>query len=80
LVASGDFARIFTQSWQHAVRAGVIGAMEEQRLRELLGDGYERVRQFYEWLLDQPARQEILAILAGSRPAKENAALKGRRP
>src|ERR1044072_4172687 len=30
LVGSGDFARVFTQHWQHAVSAGISGAMEEQ--------------------------------------------------
>ena len=54
---------MFTQAWQYAVRAGVTGAMEEQRLRELLGDDYERVAQFAEWLQTQPAKQEILARL-----------------
>jgi Zn-finger nucleic acid-binding protein len=66
LVASGDFARIFTQSWQHSVRAGVTEAMEEQRLRELLGAHYERVAEFAEWLQGQPAKQEILARLSYS--------------
>lgn len=64
LVASGDFARIFTQAWQHAVRAGLSHAMEEHRLRDLLGGDYERVVQFAEWLQSQPNRQEILARLA----------------
>jgi Zn-finger nucleic acid-binding protein len=67
LVASGDFARIFTQAWQHAVRTSLTGAMEEQRLRELLGDDYERVMAFAQWLKDQPARNEILAHLASRR-------------
>ena len=35
--------------------------MEEQRLRELLGNDYERVVQFAEWLQTQPRKQEILA-------------------
>jgi Zn-finger nucleic acid-binding protein len=67
LVASGDFARIFTQAWQHAVRTSLTGAMEEQRLRELLGGDYERVMAFAQWLKDQPARNEILAHLASRR-------------
>jgi Zn-finger nucleic acid-binding protein len=83
LVAAGDFAKVFTQAWQYAVRAGVNSAMEEQRLRELLGNDYQRVVEFADWLRSQPARNEILARLAisrSSRPAKENAALEGRRP
>lgn len=64
LVASGDFAKVFTQSWQHTLRADVSSAMEEQRLRELLGGDYERVLEFAEWLRTQSARQEILAHLA----------------
>ena len=63
LVASGEFTKVFTQAWQYAVRAGVTSAMEEQRLRELLGGDYERVVQFAEWLQSQPAKQEILARL-----------------
>ena len=66
LVMAGGFAKVFTQAWQYAVRAGITGAMEEQRLRELLGPDYERVHQFADWLQSQPARGEILAKL--SRP------------
>lgn len=64
LIASGEFTKVFTQAWQYAVRAQVTTAMEEQRLRELLGDEYERVAQFAEWLQSQPAKQEVLARLA----------------
>jgi Zn-finger nucleic acid-binding protein len=64
LVISGEFARVFTQGWQYAVRSGVTGAMEEQRLRALLGADYERVAEFGEWLQTQSAKQEILARLA----------------
>ena len=72
LVISGDFARVFTQGWQYAVRSGVTGAMEEQRLRELLGADFARFAEFARWLSAQPARQEILAQLAhfrADRPA-----------
>ena len=64
LVASGEFTKVFTQAWQYAVREGITTAMEEQRLRELLGGDYQRVAQFAEWLQSQPAKQEILARLA----------------
>jgi len=64
LVASGEFTKVFTQAWQHHVRAGVTHAMEEQRLRELLGTDYDRVARFADWLAAQPAKQEILARLA----------------
>ena len=64
LVVAGDFARVFTQAWQYAVRAGVNATMEEQRLRELPGDDYARFDDFARWLQSQPARQEILAQLA----------------
>lgn len=64
LAQSGDFARVFTQAWQFAMRSDVTAAMEEQRLRELLKDDYERVIQFAQWLRTQPAKQEILARLA----------------
>jgi len=64
LVISGEFARVFTQVWQYAVRSGITGAMEEQRLRALLGADFERVAAFGEWLQTQPAKQEILAKLA----------------
>jgi Zn-finger nucleic acid-binding protein len=63
LVMSGEFSRVFTQAWQFAVRTGITRAMEEQRLRELLGADYERFAKFAEWLQTQPARQEILAQL-----------------
>jgi Zn-finger nucleic acid-binding protein len=84
LAQSGDFARVFTQAWQFAVRADVTSAMEEQRLRELLGGEYGRFREFARWLDAQPGKHEILArlgrLVGGSRPATENAAPKGRRP
>lgn len=63
LAKAGDFARVFTQAWQYTVRAGVTGAMEEQRLRELLGPDYARVEEFSRWLDAQPGKQEILARL-----------------
>ena len=59
----GEFTKVFTQAWQYAVRAGITDSMEEQRLRELLGDDFERVERFASWLQDQPARNEILARL-----------------
>src|SRR6185295_12697793 len=46
LVSSGEFTRVFTQGWQYAVRAELTGAMEEQRLRTLLGTDFERVEDF----------------------------------
>ncbi len=61
LVTAGDFAKVFTQAWQYAVRAGVTSAMEEQRLREMLGGDFERVAEFARWLETQPAKAEILA-------------------
>lgn len=64
LVTAGDFARVFTQAWQYAVRTGVTSAMEEQRLRELLGGDYDKFLEFARWLEGQPAKQEILARLA----------------
>jgi Zn-finger nucleic acid-binding protein len=64
LVASGDFTKVFTQAWQYAVRTGLTAAMEEQRLRELLGGDYDRVAQFAEWLQSQESKPEILARLA----------------
>jgi Zn-finger nucleic acid-binding protein len=67
LAISGEFTKVFTQAWQYAVRAGLTTAMEEQRLRELLGADYERFAQFAEWLQAQPARQEILAQLQRRR-------------
>jgi Zn-finger nucleic acid-binding protein len=67
LVTAGDFARVFTQAWQYSVRAGVTAAMQEQRLRELLGGDYERVNRFAEWVNAQPARTEILGFLAARR-------------
>src|SRR4051812_3904550 len=77
LVMAGDFAKVFTQAWQYAVRAGVSSTMEEQRLRKLLGGDYQRVAEFAKWLRSQPAKAEILARLAisgGARRAKEDAA------
>ena len=67
LVASGEFTKVFTQAWQYAVRTGLTTAMEEQRLRELLGADYDRVAQFAEWLQSQEAKPEILARLARRR-------------
>jgi Zn-finger nucleic acid-binding protein len=69
LVAAGDFAKVFTQAWQYAVRAGITSAMEEQRLRELLGGDYQRVAEFERWLETQPAKHEILAKLAQRKRA-----------
>jgi Zn-finger nucleic acid-binding protein len=63
LVASGEFTKVFTQAWQYALSADVTGAMEERRLRELLGDDHERVVQFAQWLQAQPAKSEIVARL-----------------
>jgi Zn-finger nucleic acid-binding protein len=63
LVTAGEFTKVFTQAWQYAVRSDVSQAMREQRLRELLGEDYDRVAQFGEWLQEQPAKQEILACL-----------------
>jgi Zn-finger nucleic acid-binding protein len=63
LVNTGELTRVFTQAWQYAVRSGISHAMEEQRLRELLGSEYERVAEFAEWLQKQDAKQEILARL-----------------
>jgi len=64
LVMSGEFSKVFTQAWQYAVRADIAGAMEEHRLRGLLGADYARFSEFARWLASQPARQEILAQLA----------------
>jgi Zn-finger nucleic acid-binding protein len=64
LVASGEFAKVFTQAWQYALRGEITGAMHEQRLREFLGGDYERVAQFAAWLRSHPDREEILARLA----------------
>ena len=64
LVMSGEFSKVFTQAWQYAMRAGITGAMEEQRLRELLREDFDRFSEFARWLVKQPARQEILAQLA----------------
>lgn len=63
LVISGEFAKVFTQAWQYAVRSSATEAMEEQRLRELLGGDYERVVAFADWLRTHPARVEIHARL-----------------
>jgi Zn-finger nucleic acid-binding protein len=67
LIVSGEFTKMFTQAWQYAVHANLTEAMEEQRLRELLGDDHERVMRFAEWLQDQPAKARILAHLARRR-------------
>src|SRR6185295_16518990 len=63
LVMSGEFTKVFTQAWQYAVRADIADAMEEHRLRELLGADYDRFSEIARWLATQPARQEILAQL-----------------
>ena len=64
LVTSGDFTKVFTQAWQYSVRSSVNQQMEEQRLRELLGNDYARIEEFAEWLATQPGKQEILARLS----------------
>ena len=64
LVTTGDFTKVFTQAWQYSVRSSVNQQMEEQRLRELLGDDYARIEEFAEWLATQPGKQEILARLS----------------
>lgn len=63
-VSSGEFAKLFTQAWQYAVRANIGQEMAEHRLREMLGDQFERVEEFAGWLQSHPARQEIIARLA----------------
>jgi hypothetical protein len=60
LVMAGDFtprihAGVAVRRW----RSSMTRAMEEQRLREVLGADYDRVVQFAEWLQAQPAKQEI---------------------
>jgi Zn-finger nucleic acid-binding protein len=67
LVVSGEFTKVFTQAWQYALRAGVTGAMEDQRLRELLGADYDRVMEFARWLDRQPAKHEIVTQLGRRR-------------
>lgn len=67
LVVSGEFTKVFTQAWQYALHANLTDAMEEQRLRELLGEDHERVMRFAEWLQEQPAKTEIVAHLARRR-------------
>ena len=67
LVASGEFTKVFTQAWQYALRTNLTGAMEDHRLRELLGEDHERVMQFAEWLKGRPEKAEILAHLAHRR-------------
>jgi Zn-finger nucleic acid-binding protein len=67
LAMSGEFTKVFTQSWQYAVRADLTGAMEERRLHELLGAEYGRFVEFSRWLHCQPAKQEILAQLQHPR-------------
>jgi hypothetical protein len=64
LALSGDFARVFTQAWQTSVRGEVTGAMEEERLRGLLGSDYERVEQMRDWIAKHPQRLAVLAQLA----------------
>lgn len=64
LVTTGAFTKVFTQAWQYSVRSSVNQQMEEQRLRELLGDDYARIEEFAEWLAAQPGKQEILARLS----------------
>lgn len=64
LVTRGEFAKVFTQAWQRGVHTDISGAMQEQRLRQVLGGDYERVVDFAGWLKEQPAKGEILAHLA----------------
>jgi Zn-finger nucleic acid-binding protein len=64
LVATGEFAKVFTQAWQFALRGAISEATHEQRLRASLGADYGRVAQFAEWLRSQSTRQEILERLA----------------
>jgi Zn-finger nucleic acid-binding protein len=64
LARSGEFTKVFTQAWQYAMRENLTDAMEEHRLRELLGGDFSRVDEFAGWLAEQPARQEILARLS----------------
>jgi hypothetical protein len=61
---SGDFARLFTQAWQHMVQAEVTEAMEGSRLRGMLGNDFARVEEMREWIQAHPRKLEILARLA----------------
>jgi Zn-finger nucleic acid-binding protein len=67
LAMSGELTKVFTQAWQYTLRTGIAGAMEDQRLRELLGVDHGRFLEFARWLERQPARQEILARLARTK-------------
>jgi Zn-finger nucleic acid-binding protein len=71
LAQSGDFARMFTQAWQHAVSGGVTEAMEAARLKSLLGDDVGRVEEIRAWIAAHPQRLTILAVLGRSPGASD---------
>lgn len=60
---SGELAGIVTQPWQRRIREARTADLREERLREALGEDFERFRQFRDWLRKHPARDEILAQL-----------------
>ncbi len=65
LAASGQLAAVVTQPWQRRVRAGDTARMEAARIHELLGTQYPTYRALVEWLDAHPARDLMLAQLAG---------------
>ena len=68
LAQSGDFTRVFTQSWQHTVSEGLTEAMEDARLKALLGDDAGRVEEIRAWIAAHPQRLVILARVSRGFP------------
>lgn len=68
LASSGQLAEIIIQPWQRRIRENLSDSGERARLRELLGEDYERLVEFRTWLNAHAARDRLLACLVHRRP------------
>ncbi len=63
IAASGDLTKILTQPWQRRILRRTTEDMADERLRERLGDDYERLIGIREWLWSHQDKDLILAYL-----------------
>lgn len=66
LAGSEHLSTIITQPWQRRIRMESEAHMEDERLRAVFGNDYQKVSDFREWLNSHPARDEVFAYLRKS--------------
>lgn len=54
---------VFTEPWQHHIRAEILQHAHESWLREQFGDDFDRVADFRAWVQEHPQYEKILAWL-----------------